>query len=204
MKNRDIVRWKNVFMGEWANSNSKALFKQEDVDKAHKTTNAKPEYTVVSIDPAVSVNKDSDETGICVASKLEDGTFKIHRCIAEKWTPREWAEKAIDLYDEYDGDEIVYENNQGGLLVEENIKNVRNSLKITSVRATKGKALRAEPIVTLYEQGKVFHEPGMTGYETEMLTYTGTKDEKSPNMLDAAVWALTSLKSHNSFKLQWG
>lgn len=204
MKKRDFKMWQNIFMGEWIDSEVKALFTAEDIQKANRQNISNPVYTVISIDPAVSVNASSDETGICAASKMEDGTYHIHRCIAEKWTPGEWAEKAVELFDEYDADEIVYESNQGGLLVEENLRNLRSSLPISSVRATKGKVLRAEPIVTLYEQEKVTHEPGCEALEQEMLTFTGAKGEKSPNLLDAMVWALTSLKNHKEFALQWG
>ena len=67
------------------------------------------------------------------------------------------------------------------------------SLSLTAVRATRGKILRAEPIAALYERGLVHHVGEFPALEDQMCSFTGDPKEKSPDRLDALVWALTEL-----------
>ena len=112
-------------------------------------------------------------------------------------TPDQWAKRAIEAYDNYEADAIVVEVNQGGLMVTQTLKTVRALLPIKEVRATKGKAIRAEPISAMYEQGKIHHVgTGFHELETQLTTWT-PEVGRSPDRLDALVWALTDLMTRS-------
>lgn len=149
---------------------------------------------VVAVDPAVSNTENSDAHGIIVAGLrgndgfvLEDGSLA--------GSPLQWARRAIALYDKYEADAIVIEINQGGDMVAQTLRSVRDSVNIIEVRATRGKHLRAEPIAALYEQGRVFHVGAFSELEDQMTmtTNAGYEGEGSPDRMDAAVYALTEL-----------
>lgn len=116
---------------------------------------------------------------------LEDGSLQT--------SPRGWARKSITVNARWDGDRIVGEKNFGGDMVESTIRSVDPDASYKSVTASRGKARRAEPIVALYEQGRVHHVGRkLEELEEEMTTWTEDADW-SPNRMDAAVWALTEL-----------
>jgi len=151
---------------------------------------------VVAVDPAVSNNEDSDEHGIIVAGAdkrtqeayvLEDGSMQ--------GSPLDWARRALNLYDLHKADAIVIEVNQGGDMVAQTLRSVRNDVKIREVRATRGKHIRAEPIASMYEQGRVHHVGSFPQLETQMtqMTTFGYEGAGSPDRVDALVWAMTDL-----------
>ena len=152
---------------------------------------------VIAIDPAVSTNKKSDQTGIVVAGKVNSDLFAVLEDASGKYTPREWAEKAIELYKKWGADKIIGEKNNGGDLVETNLKNLAPNLPVSLVWASKGKFARAEPIAGLYEpkegsQGKIVHADVFEELETQMVTWTIEADW-SPDRMDAMVWGMTEL-----------
>ena len=97
---------------------------------------------------------------------------------------------------------IVAEINNGGDLVERLLRSVDRNVVIKTVHATRGKMIRAEPVSALYEQEKVFHCGSFNELEDQMCSYTGDTRSKSPDRLDALVWALTQL-SVSSGKPLW-
>jgi phage terminase large subunit-like protein len=147
---------------------------------------------VIAVDPAITSHEDSDETGIVVASRDADGQLYVEFDGTMKGRPDEWARRVVALYDEYECDSAVIEVNQGGDMVESTLRTVRNTLSIRKVRASKGKRMRAEPISALYEQGRVHHIGKMDKLEDQMCSWS-PDDLKSPDRLDALVWALTDL-----------
>ena len=74
-----------------------------------------------------------------------------------KGKPNDWADRAIQLYRAYSADCIVAEVNNGGDLVESVLRGINRNISYKSVRATRGKVLRAEPVAALYEKGRVHH-----------------------------------------------
>ena len=90
-----------------------------------------------------------------------------------------------------------------GDLIQNALENAGCTKKITPVHASKGKLERAAPIEILYSKGLVHHQREFFQLEKEMTTYSGGKD-RSPNCLDAMVWAITSLDNHEEFSFQWG
>ena len=159
----------------------------------HRLKNA-PDYferIVVGVDPAITAGEEADETGIIVCGKLGDRGYIIDD-VSGKFSPQEWAIKAIQTYYKFNADRIVAEVNQGGDMVEHTIRTVDKNVAFKAVRASKGKILRAEPIAALYEQGRVHHCGNFAQLEDQLCTYTHETRE-SPDRLDALVWGLTDL-----------
>lgn len=151
--------------------------------------------TVISLDPAVTNNKNSDETGIIAASLDEFGNGVIHEDLSGKFSTGTWAQRAVNAYYKYEANCIVAETNQGGDLVEDAIKAIDPTIKVIQVKASKGKFSRAEPVSALYEdtQLRVRHERDMPELEEQLCEYVPENSKGSPDRLDALVWALTYL-----------
>lgn len=148
---------------------------------------------VVAIDPAVTSNEDSDETGIVVAGLTRSGHIVVLDDLSCKESPLGWAKVAIAAYKAKRADRIVGEVNNGGDLVEANIRAVDENVSFRAVRASRGKAIRAEPVAALYEQGRVHHVGNMIELEDQMCGWTPQSGGDSPDRLDALVWAVTEL-----------
>lgn len=110
-------------------------------------------------------------------------------------TPTMWASKAIALWRRLEADALVVEVNQGGDMVRTVIDGIETGVPVTQVRATRGKWMRAEPVAALYEQGRVKHVGAFPALEDEMCDFasSGLSNGKSPDRLDALVWAAASL-----------
>lgn len=174
-----------------------------DMIKYRATTDEFRQRIVIAIDPAITNNDLSDETGIVVAAKCIDNTFQVIDDLSGKFSPADWGERVVHLYKKYNADKIVAEVNRGGDLVEQIISITDKTIPYKAVRATRGKLTRAEPIAALYEKGYVFHERPLRILETQMCTYN-INSHKSPDRLDALVWAITELTQgqkiqHNAF-----
>jgi phage terminase large subunit-like protein len=150
---------------------------------------------VVAIDPPKTANENSDECGIVVAGKKGNDGY-VFEDASKIATPKQWATLAIDLFKKYKADRIVAEVNNGGLMVEETLRNVNPNIPYKQVTATRGKAIRAEPIATLYEQGRIHHvgilgklENQLIDFDPSMVSTKKAVDDR----LDACVWALTEL-----------
>lgn len=151
---------------------------------------------IIAVDPAVTSNPDSDETGIVVGGKVgidgQEVAFILDD-LSGILTPDQWAKRAVHAFYKHEADKIVAEVNQGGDLVEQNVRLIDQSVSYKSVRAFKGKYLRAEPAVALYEQGRVKHVGEFKKLEDEMTTWDATLGNKSPNRLDALVYVVLEL-----------
>jgi len=147
---------------------------------------------VVAVDPAVSSEEDSDETGIVVAGLGVDGRGYVLDDLSGIYSPNEWASRVVAAYDKYHADRVVAEVNNGGELVRANIQTVRKNIPYTAVHASRGKHVRAEPVHGLYEQGKINHIGSFSVLEDQMCNWVqGSKD--SPDRMDAMVWGFTNL-----------
>ncbi|WP_310073015.1 terminase large subunit domain-containing protein [Phyllobacterium sp. 1468] len=151
---------------------------------------------VVAIDPPASATKKSDACGI-VAAGLDEN--EMAWVLADESfapaKPHEWARRAIALFHRLEADLIIAEVNQGGDMVAAVIAAEDDSVPVRSVRANRGKALRAEPIAALYEQGRVRHAARFPMLEDEMCDFAhdGLSSGRSPDRVDALVWALSDL-----------
>lgn len=152
--------------------------------------------TVVAIDPQATNSDESDETGITVASAYGGGDkrqFTVDGDYSGKYSPNGWATKAIWAYEHHKADAIVIETNQGGDMAEETLVNAGFKGRVIRIHASKGKFARAEPISALYAQGRVCHSGNLFKLENQMMEYVPQTAKKSPDRLDAAVYALTEL-----------
>lgn len=147
---------------------------------------------VIGVDPAVTNTPDSDETGIIVDAKGSDGMFYCLEDVSCRDSVLGWAKRVNAAFEEFAADLVVYEANQGGDAIAEVLHSVNPYLPLKAVHAKVGKRLRAEPISSLYEQGRVFHVKRLEKLEDQMLTWEAD-DPKSPDRLDAHVHALTEL-----------
>lgn len=159
----------------------------------------------IGVDPAVSANEDSAETGIIGAGiaeampgmqRQEDPHFYIFDDVSMKGTPKEWSDAVVALYEKLEADKVIGEVNNGGDLVEANIPR-----PFLGVHASRGKAIRAEPVSTLYEQGRVHHIGSFPELEDQCCEWDPTTDV-SPDRMDALVWIITWLKLGGGGMLQ--
>ena len=148
---------------------------------------------VVAVDPAITSNAESDETGIIAAGLGADGRGYVLADVSGRYSPGDWAKKAVDLYKLLKADRIVAEGNQGGEMVRHTIQTESPNVPVTIVHASRGKAARAEPVAALYEQGKVSHVAGLPELEDQLVNWEPLSGMASPDRLDALVWALTEL-----------
>lgn len=182
-----------------------ALWKRVELD-THRIQN--PDDTpdmvriVVGADPAATSNADSDETGIVVAGKGVDGRYYVLADYSRKASPSAWAAAIVMAFQEHRASRIVYESNQGGDMVAHTISTIEKGLPLTAVHASQGKVVRAEPVASLYEQGRVSHVGSLPMLEDQMCQWDPTDVEtnrnergtiKSPDRVDALVYALTEL-----------
>lgn len=146
---------------------------------------------VVGVDPAVTAEADSNETGIVVVGHDSAGAGYVLADYSLRASPDAWARRVCAAYHEWRCDRVVVEVNQGGDLVEKLLRTVEPGLPVEAVRATRGKYTRAEPVAALYEQGKIHHAAQLEELERQMTTYV--PGDASPDRLDALVWAVTGL-----------
>lgn len=147
---------------------------------------------IIAIDPATTNHAHSDETGIIVAGIDEFRNGYVLEDLSGKFSPHDWGKRVIQAYWHYKADRVVAEVNKGGDLVEKILKSLDPSVSYRPVRATRGKITRAEPIAALYEQKKIFHTKAFPLLEQQLCHYTSST-KKSPDRLDALVWAFTDL-----------
>ncbi len=179
--------------GEILDDNPGALWKRSGIDDARVSKAPDLRRIVVGVDPAVTSNAKSDETGIVVAGLGYDGRFYVLGDYSGRYTPDQWASRVALAYREHRADKVVAESNQGGDLVAQNIRTVDRNLPVATVHAKRGKALRAEPVSSLYEQGRVSHVGSLPTLEDQMTAWDPAGDGESPDRVDALVYALSEL-----------
>lgn len=151
----------------------------------------------VNIDPAISNNAESDETGITVTGKDGNNNGYFLADESGKYSPDGWASIAVQLAEKWKADCIVAEKNQGGDMVESVIRQKDKNIRVKLVTATKGKFVRAEPVYSLYEQGKIFHVGYHSKLEAQMCMFTSDL-KTSPDRVDSLVWGFTELMLQGS------
>lgn len=186
-------------LAEILDDNPYALFQMSQIERDRVVRAPEMRRIIVAIDPAVSSNENSDETGIIVAGIGYDNKgYVLEDCTVSSATPEEWRKAALDAYDRWGADRIVAEVNQGGDMVEHVIRSGQSRSggiipPVKKVRAAKGKELRAEPVAAFYERGEVHHVGRHSELERQMTEWSPVDSKKSPDRLDALVWAMTEL-----------
>ena len=199
VKRENIHRYEHLFLGKWLDDAEGLLWNRPILERARITAKPDLKRIVVAIDPAVTANMESDETGIIVAGKDSEGKGYVLEDLSGKYSPAEWAKIAQQASKNWNADCIVAEKNQGGEMVESVIKSTGTATRIKLVTATKGKYVRAEPIYSLYEQHKIFHVGHFPLLESQMITFDPDKG-KSPDRVDSLVWAFTELMLGSTFQ----
>ena len=193
--------------GEWASEVSGALWSLEDrkapdgkvmpgIDSLRVAGLPEMQRIVVAIDPSGSRGDGTgDDIGIIVAGKGMDGDAYVIEDGTCALSPEGWGRRAVDLYHRHGADRIVAERNFGGDMVRFTIATADKKAPFKEVVASRGKAVRAEPVSALYEQGRVHHVGHFPDLEDQMCNFTasGYVGEGSPDRADALVWAITEL-----------
>jgi phage terminase large subunit-like protein len=179
--------------GELIEDDPDALFKRNFIETSRIGQAPELRRVVVAVDPPAGFGKKNNACGIVCAGLGVDGRcYVLDDCSIHGARPAQWARKIVALYHARQADRVVAEVNQGGAMVEQVLREVDPDLSFRSVHATRGKQARAEPVAALYEQGRVSHVGAFAELEDEMCSAIG-EGQKSPDRLDALVWAVTDL-----------
>jgi phage terminase large subunit-like protein len=171
-----------------------ALWQRKQIDGCRVQTVPELRRVVVAIDPAMSSNETSDETGIVAAGRGVDGFVYVLADWSCRGKPDEWAQRAILLYQEMRAHMIVAEVNAGGDMVERILRQMAPHILFKPVRALRNKAVRALPVAALYEQGRVKHVGSLSQLEDQMCRFAPAgMGSESPDRVDALVWAVSEL-----------
>lgn len=193
--------------GEWYDDSENALWKRSTMINPYRVKETPPiERLVIGVDPAVTNGENSDYTGVVIAGRwhnkrTDKDEYYVFDDHSVKASPNDWAKVVANAYVDYSADRVIVEVNNGGDLVESLLRRTDPTISVECVRATRGKIVRAEPIASLYEQGLVHHVGEFPLLEDEMCNYTGADGEKSPDRMDALVWALTALSGRRAEKI---
>jgi hypothetical protein len=180
--------------GEYGDDSEFALWRRQwiienRVDKAPETLRR----IVVAVDPATTGKETSDDTGIIVVGMAKIGQDDHYYVLADKTYHGDvtgWGQEVVAAYKYYKADKVIGETNNGGDLVEMNIRNYDRNISFKSVHASRGKAVRAEPIADLYRRGFVHHVGEFTELEDQQTSWT-IDSLDSPNNMDALVWGIS-------------
>lgn len=181
--------------GELVEDRAGALWTRAALE-AGPSAHAALRRVVVAVDPPASSRRSSDACGLVVAGLDEDGrAVVLADATMQSAKPQDWAARAVALFHEHEADCIVAEVNQGGEMVAAVLRAIDPAVPVREVRASRGKWLRAEPVAALYAQGRVFHARRFPELEDEMCDFgpDGLSNGRSPDRVDALVWALSEL-----------
>ncbi len=158
---------------------------------------------IIAVDPPATSTKHSDACGIIVAGlDMQEQAWVLEDATIQGVKPHQWAAQIVRLYHHYQADLVVAEVNQGGDMVMAVIHAQDASVAVKAVRAQRGKFLRAEPVAALYEQGRIRHARHFAELEDEMCDFavSGLSSGRSPDRMDALVWALHTLLLQDAHK----
>lgn len=181
--------------GLFIETRADALFRRDMIEAARGPLPAGLARVVVAVDPPAG-GKRGGRCGIVVAGRDAAGIVHvIEDASLEAASPETWAARAIEAYHRHEADALVAEINQGGDMVRSVLGAVDSGVPVTTVRARRGKQIRAEPVAALYAQGRVRHAGAFPALEDEMVAFgpDGLAEGRSPDRLDALVWAVTHL-----------
>ncbi len=182
--------------GEIVEERADALWTRDMIECARVERAPPLRRIVVAVDPPAASHKRADACGIvAVGIDAENILYVLADDTISAARPHAWAQKAVALYHRFEADALVAEVNQGGDMVAAVIAEADPTVPVRRVRATRGKFLRAAPVAQLYEQGRARHAGIFSKLEDEMCDFAagGLSNGRSPDRLDALVWAVTEL-----------
>ena len=186
--------------GNYQNDIDGALWNALMVEQSKSRGPVELKKKILAVDPAITNREDSDTTGIVLCGLDINNNAGVLADYSIKASPQAWAQRVVNAYRDNQCAYVVVEVNQGGDMARTIIHSIDRSVPIKEVRASVGKFARAEPVAALYDQGKVWHldTPSDKPYnlldlETELCEYVPLNSAKSPDRLDASVYAITDL-----------
>ena len=219
---------KRFYEGQYVEEVEGALWTAEALDHARVAPDELPETlerVVVAIDPSGTdgdEDKRSDDVGIVVAGRQGSGSKSVAYLIDDltcNEPPMEWGRRAVAAYRKHRADRIVAEANFGGEMVRAVIVAAAQTMGVPQppvelVKASRGKAVRAEPVSVLaghivsdeWVGDRVRHAGEFTLLEEELLAFStyGYTGARSPNRADAYVWAMSDLMIEgNKYPALW-
>lgn len=202
LNNLSGLKRRRFLEGKYSTGSDGALFSQDDINKYRVTADQCPDFTfcAVGVDPAAKGKTTSDETGIVGGgSCIIDDVVHYYVCSDSslRGKPLQWGRASVEMYEELQADKIIGETNNGGDMVESTIKTVDPEVSYLGVHASRGKAIRAEPVASLCAQGRLHFVEGLPELENECCSWEPDESDWSPNHLDAFVWMITWLMSKN-------
>jgi len=214
LKERNLQRYRHVFLNEWQTDTDGAIWKQSDISafrisKEDYDADIKDQIieTVIAVDPAVTDSamteaerqdarargKEPDEDGIIVMGKTRNNHIYVIADLSCRGRRSDIAKIVVGAYNDYQANCVIVEKNNGGDWIKNALKSVSRSVKVENVTARKNKKIRAEPVQAVYEEGMVHHVGVYPELEYEMTTWVYDTGMDSPNHLDALVWGGTWL-----------
>lgn len=190
------ARYAHIYAGEWRREVSGLLWTRAEIERAR--ISSRPDdmtRVLVAVDPAITANESSDETGIVVVGADRYRKGYVLEDLSGRYGPNEWATVAIEAARRWKGS-IVAETNQGGDMVTAVIKSLgdrAHGVRIIDVKASRGKLARAEPVYSLYQEHRVFHCGSFPLLESQMAGFNPESSLTSPDRVDALVWGLSAL-----------
>lgn len=192
LQTTNIKKYNHIVMGFWSDGDSEQALWTDAIINSNRVFELPPmKRIVVAIDPAVTSKDTSDETGIVVVGLSFDDHLYVLEDATGIYKPINWCTKAVMLYKKWEADRIIGEVNNGGDLIETILRSVDLNIPYKGVHATRDKFTRAEPVASVYEQGKAHHFNRLPFLEYEMCNWEAKTGEKSPNRIDALVWGAT-------------
>jgi phage terminase large subunit-like protein len=199
---------KRFYDGVYVDDLDGALFSYEIIarNRVAELPVARRQRVVVAVDPSGASGQDdarADEIGIVVAARGDDGHAYVLADRSLRDAPAVWGRAVVAAYYEFRADQIVAEENFGGEMVRFVIRAADANAPVRVMSASRGKALRAEPVSALYEQGLVHHVGRFATLEDQLCAFTtaGYRGEGSPDHADALVFAVSELMLKDSAPL---
>lgn len=197
---------KQEIFGEVLEDTDGALWNDADIDLAHGVFAMRDcaiSHVIVAVDPCVTNAYESDECGIVVVGRGDDGRAYILADRTMSGKPAEWANEAIKAFKEFGASYILAESNQGGELVKSVLKQVDTYVPVQLIFSSEGKAHRAEPVSAAFQTGKVGMNPNLTALSKQMRSWIPYTNMKSPDRLDAMVHGVTELIINRDIELPY-
>lgn len=176
--------------GEILDETEGALVTLALIDAARAPAPPRLDRIVVGVDPSGG----RAEIGIVVAGRRGDDVWVLEDA-SLRGTPAGWGAAAVAAYNRHAADRMAVERNFGGDMAEHVIRSTPGggSVAVTMVTASRGKLVRAEPLASLFEQGRVHMAEVMPELDDQLTTWVPGAGQDSPDRLDALVWAVHEL-----------
>lgn len=186
--------WLGLFGGE----NENALWSVDTIEGSKVSEQPAMVRIVVAVDPSGAdedAEINNDDIGIVVCGLGQDGNGYVLEDVTVKCGPAKWGKVVASAYERHLADRVIGEVNYGGAMVEFVVKTANPDISYKAITASRSKMLRAEPVSALHETGKIKMVGDFPDLEDEMLnsTTTGYTGARSPNRLDAFVFAMNEL-----------